>query len=253
MIIFLAGLRQIPHDMYEAASLDGAGEVAAVLEDHPAAADAGRSSSTPSCRPSRRSRAFTPAFIISGGTGGPINSTLFYTLYLYQEAFALLPHGLRLGAGLDPRSSIIALFTALLVPHARATGCTTTTDAAPPDRRRPAAAGPPPARSRRSSSHVAADRAPRSLMLYPLLWMLAASFRPRTRSSPPPRSVPERSRASTPIVRGWNGLRVSFGAFFWNSLVIAVLARHRQPRRLLARRLRLRAARVPRPRTSGSR
>ena len=32
-------------------------------------------------------KAFTPAFIISGGTGGPINSTLFYTLYLYQEAF----------------------------------------------------------------------------------------------------------------------------------------------------------------------
>ena len=47
-------------------------------------------------------KAFTPAFIISGGTGGPIDSTLFYTLYLYQEAFALFPHGLRLGARLDP-------------------------------------------------------------------------------------------------------------------------------------------------------
>lgn len=33
-------------------------------------------------------KAFTPAFVISGGTGGPIDSTLFYTLYLYQEAFA---------------------------------------------------------------------------------------------------------------------------------------------------------------------
>ena len=29
-------------------------------------------------------KAFTPAFIISEGTGGPIDSTLFYTLYLYQ-------------------------------------------------------------------------------------------------------------------------------------------------------------------------
>ena len=25
---------------------------------------------------------------MSGGTGGPVDSTLFYTLYLYQEAFA---------------------------------------------------------------------------------------------------------------------------------------------------------------------
>ena len=33
-------------------------------------------------------KSFTPAFIISGGTGNPVNSTLFYTLYLYQEAFA---------------------------------------------------------------------------------------------------------------------------------------------------------------------
>jgi multiple sugar transport system permease protein len=32
-------------------------------------------------------KAFTPAFIISDGSGGPINSTLFYTLYLFQEAF----------------------------------------------------------------------------------------------------------------------------------------------------------------------
>ncbi len=33
-------------------------------------------------------KAFTPAFIISGGTGAPIDSTLFYSLYLYIEAFA---------------------------------------------------------------------------------------------------------------------------------------------------------------------
>lgn len=38
-------------------------------------------------------KAFTPAFIISGGTGGPVDSTLFYTLYLYQEAFAYFRMG----------------------------------------------------------------------------------------------------------------------------------------------------------------
>jgi len=87
MIIFLAGLRQIPQDLYEAASLDGASKsrqfwritlplltpvvffnaVVQVIDAF---------------------KAFTPAFIISDGTGGPLNSTLFYTLYLYQEAFS---------------------------------------------------------------------------------------------------------------------------------------------------------------------
>jgi multiple sugar transport system permease protein len=33
-------------------------------------------------------KAFTQAFIVSGGTGGPVDSTMFYTLYLYLEAFA---------------------------------------------------------------------------------------------------------------------------------------------------------------------
>ena len=32
-------------------------------------------------------QAFTPAFIVSGGSGGPVDSTLFYTLYLYQQGF----------------------------------------------------------------------------------------------------------------------------------------------------------------------
>ncbi|KTQ95870.1 ABC transporter permease [Aureimonas ureilytica] len=92
MIIFLAGLRQIPTDMYEAAEIDGASKVRqffritlplltpviffnAVIQTIDAF------------------KAFTPAFIISEGTGGPINSTLFYTLYLYQEAFGFLRMG----------------------------------------------------------------------------------------------------------------------------------------------------------------
>ena len=32
-------------------------------------------------------QAFTQAFVVSGGTGGPADSTLFYTLYLYQRGF----------------------------------------------------------------------------------------------------------------------------------------------------------------------
>lgn len=86
MIIFLAGLRQIPTDMYEAASLDGASPWRQFWKI-----------TLPLLSPViffnfviqtiEAFKAFTPAFIVSGGTGGPINSTLFYTLYLYQEAF----------------------------------------------------------------------------------------------------------------------------------------------------------------------
>jgi multiple sugar transport system permease protein len=92
MIIFLAGLRQIPQDLYEAASMDGAG--------------AGRQFfriTLPLLAPViffnlvfqtiEAFKAFTQAFIVSGGNGGPIDSTLFYSLYLYIEAFENLRMG----------------------------------------------------------------------------------------------------------------------------------------------------------------
>ncbi|WP_245196900.1 sugar ABC transporter permease [Labrys sp. LIt4] len=92
MIIFLAGLRQIPQDMYEAASLDGASKARQFLKI-----------TLPLLTPVvffnfviqtiEAFKAFTPAFIISEGNGGPINSTLFYTLYLYQEAFGFFRMG----------------------------------------------------------------------------------------------------------------------------------------------------------------
>ena len=59
-------------------------------------------------------------------------------------------------------------------------------------------------------------------MLYPLLWMLSASFRPEeeifTATSLWPSSFDLAS-----YTRGWFGLDVSFGRFFWNSAVISVL------------------------------
>jgi multiple sugar transport system permease protein len=92
MIIFLAGLRQIPADMYEAASLDGASKWRMFYKI-----------TLPLLTPViffnaiiqtiEAFKSFTPSFIISGGTGGPINSTLFYTLYLYQEAFGFFRMG----------------------------------------------------------------------------------------------------------------------------------------------------------------
>ena len=92
MIIFLAGLRQIPQDMYEAASLDGASKWRQFIKI-----------TLPLLTPVvffnaiiqtiEAFKSFTPAFIISGGTGAPINSTLFYTLYLYNEAFSFFRMG----------------------------------------------------------------------------------------------------------------------------------------------------------------
>lgn len=60
------------------------------------------------------------------------------------------------------------------------------------------------------------------LMLYPLLWMLASTFRPENEifSSS---SIWPSSWSIESYIRGWNGLRVSFGTFFLNSFIIAIL------------------------------
>ena len=57
-------------------------------------------------------------------------------------------------------------------------------------------------------------------MLYPLLWMLSASFRPENEIFSGTLIPSSWSLGS--YFRGWDGLRVSFGTFFWNSLVISV-------------------------------
>jgi multiple sugar transport system permease protein len=92
MIIFLAGLRQIPHELYEAAQIDGAGRITQFTRV-----------TVPLLTPLilfnlvlqmiGAFQAFTPAYIISGGTGGPVDGTLFYTLYLYQQSFGYLQMG----------------------------------------------------------------------------------------------------------------------------------------------------------------
>jgi multiple sugar transport system permease protein len=86
MVIFLAGLRQIPRELYEAASTDGATRWRQF-----------RSITLPLLSPIvffnltlgiiGSFQAFTQAFIVSGGSGGPADSTLFFTLYLYQQGF----------------------------------------------------------------------------------------------------------------------------------------------------------------------
>lgn len=111
MIIFLAGLRNIPGELLEAAYVDGAGTVRRFV-----------SITLPLLTPIVffnvvmqtivAFQAFTPSYIISNGTGGPVGSTLFYTLYLYQKAFAEFEMGYA-SALAWILVAIIATFTAL--------------------------------------------------------------------------------------------------------------------------------------------
>jgi multiple sugar transport system permease protein len=92
MVIFLASRLQIPQYLYDSAKVDGSSSFRMFV-----------SITLPMMTPIiflnlvmemiNAFKAFTPAYIISGGTGGPLNSMLFFTLYLYQEAFTYLRLG----------------------------------------------------------------------------------------------------------------------------------------------------------------
>ncbi|MGO4109802.1 carbohydrate ABC transporter permease [Paenibacillus sp. YAF4_2] len=84
MVIFLAGLKQIPSELYESASVDGASKLRKFFHI-----------TLPMISPVMffnlvlgiigSFQMFTSAFIITNG--GPINSTYMYALFLYDKAF----------------------------------------------------------------------------------------------------------------------------------------------------------------------
>jgi lactose/L-arabinose transport system permease protein len=90
MVLMLAGLQTIPHDLYEAADIDGASTVQRFLWI-----------TIPMMRPVilftailstiGTFRIFAEPYILTGG--GPLNSSLTVLLYLYQQAF----QGFKLG------------------------------------------------------------------------------------------------------------------------------------------------------------
>lgn len=92
MIIFLAGLKQIPKEYYEASAVDGAGKMRQFF-----------SITLPCLSPIiffnlvmqmiNAFQSFTQAYIVSGGQGGPLDSTMFYSLYLYIKGFAFSEMG----------------------------------------------------------------------------------------------------------------------------------------------------------------
>lgn len=84
MLIFLSALKQIPKSLYEAADVDGAGKVTKFFRV-----------TLPLLTPTiffnlvmqmiNGFLAFTQSYIITQGK--PMNSTLFYTVYMYQQSF----------------------------------------------------------------------------------------------------------------------------------------------------------------------
>ena len=92
MVIFLAGLADVPQSLYEVAEIDGAGPWAKF-----------RNVTLPMLTPTilfnlvmgliGSFQYFTQVYVMTGGKGGPVDSTMFYALYLYRNSF----HYLRMG------------------------------------------------------------------------------------------------------------------------------------------------------------
>ena len=92
MIIYLSGLQGVPTTLYEAARVDGANKFQSFIHI-----------TLPMTSPViffnlvigliSTFQYFTVAYTTSGGTGGPARSTLFYNLYLYQNAFSYFEMG----------------------------------------------------------------------------------------------------------------------------------------------------------------
>ncbi|MBN2309967.1 MAG: sugar ABC transporter permease [Candidatus Hydrogenedentes bacterium] len=92
MVIFLAGLADVPQVLYEVAEIDGAGPWGKF-----------RNVTLPMLTPTilfnlvmgliTSFQYFTQAYVMTGGKGGPDDSTLFYCLYLYRNSFMYLRMG----------------------------------------------------------------------------------------------------------------------------------------------------------------
>ncbi len=112
MIIFLAGLKQIPKEYYDAAAVDGANDARQFV-----------SVTVPLLSPVilfnlvmqmiSAFQVFTQAYIIGGGSGGVLNSTLFYTLHLYLQGWTYHEMGYA-SAMAWVLLLIIGVFTALI-------------------------------------------------------------------------------------------------------------------------------------------
>jgi multiple sugar transport system permease protein len=92
MIIYLAGLQDIPKEYYEAADIDGANWLYKFTHV-----------TVPLMTPTifftfvmgiiGTFQIFSVVFVLTDGMGGPVNSTLVYLIYIYRNAFAFFRMG----------------------------------------------------------------------------------------------------------------------------------------------------------------
>lgn len=116
VIIFLAGLQGIPRQLYEAAEIDGANKWVKFSRI-----------TIPLLTPTilfnliigfiGSSQVFVPAFIMTDG--GPLNSTLFYVLYLYRNAFNYFKMGYASAMAMILFVMIAALTLVLILTSSR--------------------------------------------------------------------------------------------------------------------------------------
>lgn len=107
MLFYLAALQAIPTDVYEAAAVDGTGAWRTFWRI-----------TFPLLKPAHffvlvvfgigALKIFDQAFIVSGGTGGPVYSTYTAMLYIYNEAFKSANFGVASSAG-------VVLFTVIFL------------------------------------------------------------------------------------------------------------------------------------------
>jgi multiple sugar transport system permease protein len=85
MVIYLAGLKQIPEELYEAAAIDGASKFRRLISiTLPMLSSVVLFNLT--LQTIGAFQMFTQAYIITN-KGGPMNATMVYALYLYQRGF----------------------------------------------------------------------------------------------------------------------------------------------------------------------
>ncbi len=92
MVILLAGLQNVPEELYEAARIDGAGSYTVLTRI-----------TLPLLSPTllfivivasiQAFRVFDPVWVMSLGTGGPANSTATLVFFLYRQAFMFFEAG----------------------------------------------------------------------------------------------------------------------------------------------------------------
>jgi multiple sugar transport system permease protein len=114
MLFYLAALQAIPTDVYEASAVDGTGAWRTFWRI-----------TFPLLKPAHffvlvvfgigALKVFDQAFIVSGGTGGPVYSTYTAVLYIYNEAFKSANFGVAASAGVV---LFVAIFLLTLIQRA---------------------------------------------------------------------------------------------------------------------------------------